>query len=260
MEEKMRIMALGDITDPESVRYICDKLWDIRRDRGVDFVIANAENASFINGASAEQMKELIDSGVDVVTGGNHTMQNRSVHPFLDENPNVLRPINYPAETPGTGYTIGDVNGYRVMVINALGKVNMEPNLDCPFTAVEKALVREAGKYDFAVLDFHAEAVGEKMVMPYLFDGRISVIFGTHTHLRTADARVFPGGCGYITDIGMCGHSGGIIGSDSACIIERIVKHMPAKYAPATGDIVCNATVFEIDDAFRCRGIESFDF
>ncbi|MDY3845614.1 MAG: TIGR00282 family metallophosphoesterase [Eubacteriales bacterium] len=256
----MRIMALGDITDPESVEYIAERLWEVRREKKIDFVVANAENASFINGASAEQMRRLCECGVDVVTGGNHTMQNRAAHTYLEESTTAIRPINYPAQTPGMGYTIADSSGYRAMVINALGKVNMEPNLDCPFTAVERALCREAGNYDFAILDFHAEAVGEKMVMPHLFDGRISIIFGTHTHLRTADARIFPKGCGYITDIGMCGHSDGIIGSDSDCIIERIVKHMPAKYVPAAGDIVCNATVFTLDDAFRCERIDSFDF
>lgn len=252
----MKILVFGDITDPETLERMSGCMWKIREKYGADCVIANAENASFISGVSPEGADMLLSGGVDVITGGNHTMQNRLFYDYIENSHRAIRPVNYPAEVPGAGYTIIDACGYRCMVINALGKVNMEPNLDCPFRAVERVLQREAGQYDFAVLDFHAEAVGEKYVMPYCFDGRISVIFGTHTHVQTADERIFPGGCGYISDVGMCGHTGGIIGSDAECILERTLKHLPSKFRPAEGDIVLCGALFELDDGFRTVRIE----
>ena len=256
----MRILAIGDITDPQSLEYIAERLWDIRAREKIDFVIVNAENASFITGASAEQLGRLIDAGADVVTGGNHTLQNKSAHAFLDDSDRALRPVNYPPTAPGSGYTVVDCNGYRALVINALGRVNMEPRLDCPFTAVNKVLAREEGNFDFAILDFHADAVGEKLVMPHYFDGKISIIFGTHTHVQTADEQIFPKGTAYISDIGMCGHRGGIIGSSAECIIERTVDCMPARYEPADGEISADGVIFTLDSSFRATEIKRVKF
>ncbi len=256
----MRILAIGDITDPQSLDYIADRLWDIRKKEKIDFVVVNAENASFITGASAEQLKHLIDSGADVVTGGNHTLQNKSAHAFLDSDSRAIRPVNYPAGAPGFGYTITDCNGYRALVINALGQVNIEPRLDCPFRAVERVLSREEGSFDFAILDFHADAAGEKLVMPHYFDGRINIIFGTHTHVQTADEQIFPKGTAYISDIGMCGHRGGIIGSSAACIIERTVDCMPARYEPAEGEIAADGVIFTLDSDFKATEIKRVKF
>ena len=256
----MRILAIGDITDSQTADYVASVLWDVRRKNGIDFAVVNAENASFISGASPEQAEKLLLGGADVITGGNHTMQVKSYHEYLENSKRAIRPVNYPPNVPGAGYTVLDCLGYRVLVINAMGRIGIEPALDNPFVAVERVLTRESGKYDFAILDFHAEATGEKNAMPHIFDGRISVIFGTHTHVQTADERIFPKGTAYITDIGMCGHSGGILGIDAGCIVSRMLTSLPAKYVEAQGKIEAEGVIFELDENFRGKKIERIKF
>ena len=165
----MRILALGDVTDPRSVDYLKNNLWSFREKNRIDFTIVNGENAGFIFGVSPEQAFDLFSAGTDVITGGNHTMQNKFIHDALISTDKILRPINYPSEAPGMGYTIQNCNGYNIMVINALGCINMEPQLDNPIPFIERALEREKGKYDFSVLDFHAEATGEKGIVGRYF-------------------------------------------------------------------------------------------
>lgn len=243
----MRILTLGDITSVSAAEYLAGVLWNYRKKEQIDLVIANAENAGFITGTSHETAKMLLLGGVDCLTGGNHTMRNRSVHAYLDEESAILRPINFGADAPGHGYTVLDVLGWRVLVISALGCVHMDPALNSPFSYIDKVLRYEEGRYDISVLDIHAEATGEKYAIAHNYDGRINIIFGTHTHVQTADEQILPHGTGYITDIGMCGESGGILGIEKNSVIESIKTHMPPRFKVADGPVRASGAVFTLD-------------
>ena len=230
----MRILAIGDVTGPGGVELLKRKLWSFRKERGVDFCVVNCENAAFITGASAEVAEVLLSAGADLLTGGNHTLKNKAVYTYLDDSDRMLRPINFES-APGSGYTILDCKGYRMLCINAMGCAFIEPVLDSPYGYIDRLLAREAGKYDFALLDFHAEASGEKVALAHNYDGRINIIFGTHTHVPTADTQVLPKGTGYVSDLGMCGESGGVLGMDSETVIKKMRTRLPIKFIPAKG-------------------------
>ena len=242
----MRILALGDIVGLKTVDYIKEKMWNFRKDNKIDFVIANGENTNDIFGLGLDEAKTLLGCGIDVITTGNHVWGRRDIYEFLDTTENVIRPANYPSGAPGNGYTVANVDGFKILCINVLGTVFME-SLFSPFEAVENILKREEGNYDVAILDVHAEATSEKLAMGYCFDGRITAIFGTHTHVATADERVLKGGSGYITDLGMCGPTSGILGVDSEAVLYRFLTKMPKRYTVAQGDIEANGAIFDID-------------
>lgn len=248
-DEKLKILAIGDITSPAGVEHLAKNLWRYREARGIDFCVANGENASFITGISAPLAEKLLRAGVDCITGGNHTLQNRQAYTFLEECAEMLRPINFGDCAPGRGYTILDAAGYKILVISAMGNVHIDPTLDSPYSYIDKALAECSGRYDFAVLDVHAEATGEKLALGYAYDGKINVIFGTHTHVMTADAQILPNGTGYITDIGMCGESGGVLGMSVDCIVSRMRTHMPNKFVAASGECVADGVIFTLDTA-----------
>jgi metallophosphoesterase (TIGR00282 family) len=185
----------------------------------------------------------------------------RDLHAFLDNTPNdIIRPANYPAACPGCGYTIRDVCGWRALCINVNGTTFMEP-LDSPFEAVEKILNREAGKYDFALLDIHAEATSEKLAIARAFDGRVSVMFGTHTHVPTADECVLPRGSGYITDLGMSGPVDSILGTKIEAVLTKMRYHMPAHFTVAEGEIAICGALFTLDPSTgKCVKVERIKF
>ena len=244
----MRILALGDIVSPGAVEGLKTKLWSYRKQEKIDFTVANGENASKGNGLEADAAQQLLDYGVDVITGGNHIWQKNSLRDFLDSSKNIIRPMNFPGGCAGNGYTLLDCNGARVLVMNVSGTVYME-SLNCPFTAVEKCLDDNKGKYDVSLLDIHAEATGEKYALARYFDGRINGIFGTHTHVQTADEQILPSGTGYITDLGMCGPKNSILGVKSEIIIEKMRMKMPLRFEFAEGDVEYNGVIFDIDTA-----------
>lgn len=248
----MRILALGDMVSPASVEGLKTRLWSYRKEEKIDFVIANGENASRGNGLEADAARQLLDYGVDVITGGNHIWQKNSLRPFLDSCKDIIRPMNYPGQSSGNGYTLADCNGYRVLVMNVSGTVFME-SLACPFESVERCLKQNEGRYDISFLDIHAEATGEKYAIARYFDGRINCIFGTHTHVPTADAQVLAGGTGYITDLGMCGPKDSILGVKSELIIEKMKNKMPVRFEFADGDVEYNGAVFELDTSASGR-------
>jgi metallophosphoesterase (TIGR00282 family) len=243
----MKILAIGDVTSPRGVDHLEKNLWRVRRENGIDFCVVNGENASFITGISPELAEVLLKSGADVISGGNHTLRNTRTFNYLDDEAAILRPINFGDSAPGRGYTIADANGYRMLVISALGNVHVEPNLDSPFRYIDKVLRDEAGKYDFAILDIHAEATGEKLAIAHAYDGVINIIFGTHTHVPTADEQVLPRGTGYITDVGMCGESGGILGMDTETVVYRMKTHLSHKFKAALGEPFANGVIFDLD-------------
>ena len=245
----LRYMAVGDVTSPKAGTALAAALWEIRRTHKIDFVAVNAENAGFIVGPTPELAKRLLDGGADVLTGGNHTLQSMSLHGMLENDTRLLRPANYPDKAPGQGYTILDAKGYRVLVGNVLGRVHIEPPLDSPFTAVDRILAREEGRYDFAFFDFHAEATGEKTALAAYLDGRITALYGTHTHVPTADTCVLPHGTGYVTDLGMCGALGGVLGMDTDSVLNRYLTGLPGRFSAAEGAMYADAVIFSVDES-----------
>lgn len=242
----MRILAIGDIVGAVTVDYLEKTLWQQRRERRIDLVIANGENAADIRGINADEARRLFAAGVDVLTLGNHAFGQRDLAPLLDSDPRLIRPANFPAAAPGNGYTVQRIDGWRVLCINVCGRVYMDSYAD-PFDTVERILSREAGRYDLSVLDIHAEATSEKWAIARAFDGKLSVMYGTHTHVTTADEQLLPGGSLWQTDLGMSGPTGGVIGTRTDCVINRFRTLMPARFEVASGAIRVCATVFDTD-------------
>ena len=256
----MKILALGDVVGGEAIELLHQKLWNVRRQHRIDFVIANGENATEIRGLCARDAHKLLDCGIDVITLGNHAFGMRDIYPLLDSTDRIVRPANYPPEAPGCGYTIADANGYRALCINVSGCALLEP-LASPFDTVDRILEREAGKFDFAILDIHAEATSEKLAMGYYFDGRISIMFGTHTHVPTADERVLPKGSGYITDLGMCGPKESIIGTDVQAVIRKFRTHLPTHFTVASGPVMAQGAIFDLDpDSGKVKSVTRIHF
>ena len=256
----MKILALGDVTGVAAIPYLRERLYTQRAALGADAVVANGENVTDIKGICRRHALELLDCGIDLITTGNHVFSQRDIGDLLDSSANIIRPANYPPACPGMGYATLRVGGWRLLCINVLGVVYMEP-LDSPFTTVERILEREQGKYDFALLDVHAEATSEKLAMGRYFDGRINVIFGTHTHVPTADAQILPHGTGYITDLGMTGPVDGILGTDAGAVIRKFTTKMPQRFAVATGEIRAHGALFDLDTTTgRVVSIKSVEF
>ncbi len=245
----MKILVIGDVTSPKGLEHLKKNLWKFRKEKKIDFCVVNGENASFITGISPDGATELLRAGADCITGGNHTLQNKAAYTYLDETREILRPINFGDSAPGRGYTILDCSGYRVLVISAMGNIHIDPVLDNPFGFIDKALKEEAGNYDFSILDIHAEATGEKLAIGYGYDGKINIIFGTHTHVKTADLQILPRGTGYITDVGMCGEAGGILGMDSDTVVERMRTRLPKKFMAAAGEPRADGAIFTLDES-----------
>lgn len=248
------------MTSPAGVEHLEKNLWQIRDKYGIDFCVVNGENASFICGISKEQAELLLRCGADCITGGNHTMQNFGAQTYLDEEAAIIRPINYGVGAPGRGCTVIDTGKARVLVVNAMGNHGIEPCLDSPFSYIDKALSQNAGKYDLAILDIHAEATGEKLAIAFNYDGKFAAIFGTHTHVPTADTQILPKGTGYVTDLGMCGESGGILGMEIGSVIYKIRHHMPGRFRAASGACEADGVIFELDESYRATSVTRIKF
>ncbi len=259
--KNLRILALGDIVGPRSTEYLRKNLWKIRDKHKIDFVVANGENASEPNGIDKQSAQLLFDSGVDVITTGNHIWRKSNVFDYLDDEELILRPLNYPTQNPGHGDVITRVNGYSVLVMNVMGQAYMDVT-SSPFEAVSACLERNKGKYDFAILDIHAEATGEKKAIAYDFCKDVSVIYGTHTHVQTNDAQILENSCGYITDLGMCGDNDSILGVDKVPVIHKMKTKMLSKFNFAqNGEIECDGGIFEINTStFKCEKCEIIKF
>lgn len=242
----MKILALGDVVGTKSIDYLAKNLWKIRDRLGVDMVVANGENASEIHGIASADANALLDTGVDLITLGNHAFGKKDLYPLLSDSEKIIRPANYPPLAVGGGYTTLNVDGYKILCINILGTALMEP-LACPFSTVERILERESGEYDLALMDIHAEATSEKLALARYFDGRIQIMFGTHTHVQTADEQILPKGSGYITDLGMTGPTNSIIGTDAEAVIEKFRTKMPSRFRVADGDIEARGALFTLD-------------
>src|SRR5712692_6476130 len=226
----MRILFIGDIVGRSGRAVLLERLPGLIRDWKLDFVAINGENAAGGFGITEAIYQELIDAGADAVTLGNHAWDQREALVFIERAPRLVRPINYPVGTPGRGAAMIEAkNGARVLVINAMGRIFLDP-LDDPFAAIERELAACALKSgaDAIIVDFHAEATSEKQSMAYFVDGRISLMVGTHTHAPTADHRVLPAGTAFISDVGMCGDYDSVLGMDKSEPIRRFLSKIPS--------------------------------
>ena len=257
----IKILAVGDVFGTPGLNFVRKNLRRIKNLEQADLVIVNAENTHDGSGLDRNDANILFESGADVLTGGNHSFRRYAIFDLLEDEQCVLRPLNFPPDSPGNGYCIIPVkNGLRAMVISVCGQVFMDP-IDSPFTAVERLLESQKGKYDIAICDFHGEATSEKQAFMHIFDGRIQVVFGTHTHVQTADERLTSRGSGYITDIGMCGGEDSIIGVSYETAISRFTKNVRMKGIPASENVTLRGAVFEIDEnTFYCTNVKRIKY
>ena len=251
-----RIAAFGDLVSEQGVALFERLAGGFCRQNKIDWVIANGENASQKNGIEPETARRLHQAGADVITTGNHVFRQRSIYPFLEECPDLLRPANYPAAAPGMGYGIYPTPAGRLLVINVLGVVYME-SLASPFDTVDALLAKLEGKYDLAVMDVHAEATSEKIALARYFDGRLNAVFGTHTHVPTADMQILPKGTGYVTDLGMGGPVNSILGVKADTVIEKYRTKMPLHFTPADGPCTLQGVIFTLGEG-ACQQVERF--
>lgn len=244
----MRLLFIGDIVGRSGRTIVTERLPGLIRKWKLDFVAINGENAAGGFGITEAIYNELIDAGTDVVTLGNHAWDQREALVFIERAPRLIRPINFPAGTPGRGATVVEAkNGARVLAINAMGRVFMEP-LDDPFAALDRELLAcplGAGA-DAAIVDFHAEATSEKQAMAFFLDGRASLVVGTHTHVPTADHQILPSGTAYLSDVGMTGDYDSVIGMDKDEPVARFLRRIPtARFEPALGPATLCAVAVE---------------
>ena len=256
----MRLMFLGDVVGRAGRKAVVERLPGLVDALGLDFVVVNAENAAGGFGITEEIAQDLVDAGADALTLGNHSWDQREALVFIERQPRLLRPANYPAGTPGRGANLYVArNGARVLVVQVMGRIYMDP-LDDPFAAAEREIAAcpLAEQADAIVLDVHAEATSEKQAMAHHFDGRVSLVIGTHTHVPTADARVLPKGTAYQGDAGMTGAYEGIIGFDPKNILERFRFQTPRGMETATRDVrLCGAVVDVDEETGKARSIVS---
>ncbi len=246
----MRLLAIGDVCGSIGCNTVKKILPKLKKEKSIDFVIINGENSADGNGVTPESADFLFAVGADVISGGNHSLRRNNVLEYLDEKEFILRPQNLLEAENGIGYCLVDKGRYSVAVINLSGKIYLERyKTDCPFKTADSLI--EKAKNDGAniiVVDFHAEATSEKKALGFYLDGKVSVLFGTHTHVQTADEGILPHGTGYITDLGMTGPSYSVLGVKKEIIINRLKNNDMSKFELADGSCMLNACIFEIDE------------
>ena len=247
----MKILAVGDLVGEGGVKKLKELLPKIREEEKIDFVIVNAENSAGGMGITTKIFNELKALNIDAMTMGNHTWGKKDIFTFIDD-PKLLRPANYPNNVPGKGYGIYNCKGKKICVVNLIGRTDMNVLSENPFQKMQEILKEVRSQADIIILDFHAEATAEKIAMGYYLDGRITAMFGTHTHVQTADEKILEHGTGYITDIGMTGPIKAVIGMDIAVSIKRFETTLPERYKLAEGNCMLNGCIFEINDE-TCR-------
>ena len=245
----MKILMIGDIVGSPGRKIFKREVPRIKREMGVNAVIANAENCAAGSGITAALAKELFEAGADAITLGDHTWGQKEFAGQIDSVDNLVRPVNFPSECPGKGWRIITMPTFRFAVINALGRVFMTPS-DCPFKAIDRAL-QEIPKDIPVFVDFHAEATSEKITMGYYLDGRVTAVAGTHTHVQTSDSIVLPKGKAYITDLGMSGPYVSSIGRDLKPVTKKFISGMPARFEVANGPSVLEGAIIEFDPATK---------
>ena len=252
-----KVLTVGDVVGNPGMDRICCSLRKLKRETGADFVIVNGENAAVV-GMTPRQGEEILDAGADVITMGNHTFGKRELADYLDDCPQILRPANLAPQLPGKGWAVFDSKAGPVAVIDLIGRCNMDYGPDNPFLQVEKILKQLDTKLVF--VEIHAEATSEKLAMGYLLDGRVSAVWGTHTHVPTADAQVLPKGTGYVTDLGMTGPKHSVLGIRPELSIAKFRGALTSRYQWADGPTKLEAVLFTIDTATGlCKHAERVD-
>ncbi|MBE6949742.1 MAG: TIGR00282 family metallophosphoesterase [Ruminococcaceae bacterium] len=254
---ELKVLAVGDVVGDPGLERIRKSLRKLKRDTGADFVIVNGENASNV-GMTPRQGDTIFDAGADVITMGNHTFSRREIIPYIEENRYVLRPANLPPQQPGRGWEIYESRCGDIAVIDLIGRVGMDYLPDNPFLLIDKILKRIDTK--IILVEIHAEATSEKLAMGYMLDGRVSAVWGTHTHVPTADPMILPKGTGYVTDLGMTGPAISVIGIQPKLSIDKFRGEMFQRYQSAEGPTKLNAVLFTIDAGTgKCTKVERVD-
>lgn len=244
----MKILLIGDIVGSPGRRIIKEKLKPFKKSRGIDFVIANGENAAGGSGVTKSVVEDLFSYGIDVITTGDHIWKRKEAQELVKIEEGLLRPANYPSQAPGAGWNIYKAhNGVMIGVVNLLGRVFMQP-LECPFRKGREAVEELKKRSKIIFVDFHAEATSEKIAFGWYFDGIVSCVFGTHTHVQTADEKILPKGTAYITDLGMTGPIDSVIGRKKEQILERFITQMPVRFEMADKDVQLQGAIVEVDE------------
>lgn len=253
----MKILAIGDVVSPPGLAALDKLLRAVKRETGADLTIVNGENASG-TGITPRQANQIFDAGADVITLGNHALRRRNIVPYLDDNRYILRPANLAPQTPGEGYGVYEAsNGCRVLVMDLIGRCDMPYGPDNPFLCADRILRRCKGQYDVAVCEIHANATSEKQAMGFYLDGRVSAVYGTHTHVATADERINPKGTGYQTDIGMTGPKWSVLGVRPEQSIAMFRGDLTSPFEPAPGECMLSGVLFTIDESTQnCTEIQ----
>ena len=243
----MRILFLGDIVGRPGRRAVHELLPSLKIKYEPKFIIANGENAAGGNGITRDVADDLFGAGIDLLTMGNHVWDNKDVYNFIDDDDRIVRPANYPPDTPGSGFTIARKAERAIGIINLSGRVFMPP-IDCPFRAADQIIPTLKKKTPVIIIDFHAEATSEKSALAWYMDGQVTAVIGTHTHIQTADEKVFPKGTAFITDVGMTGPRDSILGVKVEQVVEKMISLRPVRFEVAGGPLMLNAVSVEVDE------------
>jgi hypothetical protein len=245
----MRVLFIGDIVGSPGRQIVRDRLADLVEHHHIDLVIANGENSASGFGITPRIAQDLFQSGIEVLTGGNHSWDRKEIFDYIPHEPRLLRPANFAESNPGSGLYVGTArNGVKFAVLNLQGRVFLAPSED-PFKKADSELAKLPPDVAFVLVDIHAETTSEKIAFGWYLDGCVTAVVGTHTHVATADERVLPNGTAYITDVGMTGPHEGIIGMERTTIIKKFIDGLPARFEVATGDVQMNAVLIETDDS-----------
>ncbi|HEY0005922.1 MAG TPA: TIGR00282 family metallophosphoesterase [Pyrinomonadaceae bacterium] len=243
----MKVLMLGDVVARPGRLAVMERIQDLREQYNIDLAVMNAENVTNGFSITPPHADQLFAAGIDVMTSGNHIYDKREVIPYIERQPRLLRPANYPPGSPGKGVWVGEVRGVQVAVINLIGRVFMPP-ADDPFRAADEVLANLESEVKVRLVDMHGEATSEKVAMGWFLDGRVSAVVGSHTHVQTADEQILPGGTAYLTDLGMTGSYAGVIGMNKEDVIKRFTSAVSKRAEHATGAVRICAAVIEIDD------------
>jgi 2',3'-cyclic-nucleotide 2'-phosphodiesterase len=243
----MKILTIGDVVAKPGRLAVLERLQDLREQHAIDLAIMNAENVAGGFSITPSLGEQLFDAGIDVMTSGNHIFDKREAIDYIKAQPRLLRPANYPPNTPGNGAWVGEVKGVKVAVFNLMGRVFMPPS-DDPFRIADSVLESIAADVKVRIVDIHAEATSEKVAMGWYLDGRVSAVVGTHTHVQTADEKILPNGTAYLTDIGMTGSYAGVIGMSKADVIKRFTSVTFRRAEHSAGQVRICAAVIDVDE------------
>ena len=256
----LRVLAIGDVVSDTGLDCLRRHLRGLQKEHGVHFTVVNGENAAGL-GLLPHHAEEMLDAGADVITLGNHTWSKRKICDYLDSSPTILRPANYAPGLPGRGFGVYDgPEGLRIGVLNLMGRFQLDSNLSSPFRAADRILAGPGQDCDVLLVDFHAEATSEKGAMGWYLDGRAQAVWGTHTHVPTADCQILPQGLGFVTDLGMTGPVHSVIGARPEQAVNLFLGGLPQRLEAAPGPCRLNAVLFELDAASRrCAGVQRVD-